>query len=105
MSLEIDARRRCDRLLALLAEAIEMEREVNARAIELDASPRSLLRPILEDALVRLAPLLNPAPSMPLLRWVSELTDLELQIDAAISQRGWRVLAPRSDAEPPGADT
>lgn len=82
-----------------------MEREVNARAIELDASPRSLLRPILEDALVRLQPLLNPAPSLPLLRWVSELTDLELQLDAAISQRGWRVLAPRIDTEPPGADT
>ena len=79
-----------------------MERSVNERASQMDASPRSLLRPILEDALLRLEPLLAPAPSLPMSRWLSELTDLELQLDAALSHRGWRVL--RRDIEPPHAD-
>jgi hypothetical protein len=97
MSTDIDARRRCERLLALLAEAMEMERATHERATQIDASPRSLLRPILEDALVRLEPLLRPNPTLPLNRWISEMTDLELQLDAAIAQRGWRVLAPDAD--------
>ncbi|RPH46457.1 MAG: hypothetical protein EHM87_02055 [Burkholderiales bacterium] len=104
MSTETDARRRCERLLALLAEAMEMERAVNERATQIDASPRSLLRPILEEALVRLEPLLRPEPTLPLNRWISEMTDLELQLDAAISQRGWRVLSPDGDAASARAD-
>jgi hypothetical protein len=102
MSTETDAQRRCERLLALLAEAMEMERAVNDRALQMDASPRSLLRPILEEALTRLEPLLRPSPSLPLNRWISEMTDLELQLDAALSHRGWRVLG--RDTAPPHAD-
>ena len=79
-----------------------MERAVNERALQMDASPRSLLRPILEEALMRLEPLLRPSPALPLNRWISEMTDLELQLDAALSQRGWRVLG--RDTEPPRAD-
>ena len=79
-----------------------MERAVNDRALQMDTSPRSLLRPLLEEALTRLEPLLGPSPSLPLNRWISEMTDLELQLDAALSHRGWRVLG--RDTEPPQAD-
>jgi hypothetical protein len=102
MSPETDAQRRCERLLALLAEAMAMEHAVNQRTLQMDASPRSLLRPILEEALTRLEPLLHPSPSVPLNRWISEMTDLELQLDAVLSHRGWRVLG--LDTEPPHAD-
>ncbi|MFM1987583.1 MAG: hypothetical protein RJA99_540 [Pseudomonadota bacterium] len=93
MTPETEARRRCERLLVLMAEAMEMERALDERTSHADAQPHSLLKPILEDALARLEPMLVPGPGHSLQHWMSELTDLELQLDAAISKRGWRVLA------------
>lgn len=102
MTPETEARRRCERLLALMAEAMEMERALGEGTSEADASPRSLVKPILEDALARLEPMLVPGPTHSLSRWMSELTDLELALDAALSKRGWRVLA--ADRFPPQGD-
>ncbi|MEI7447081.1 MAG: hypothetical protein WCK28_19490 [Burkholderiales bacterium] len=93
MTPETEARRRCERLLALMAEAMEMERALDEGTSHTDTSPRSLLKPILEEALARLEPMLVPGPGHSLQHWMTELTDLELQLDAAISQRGWRVLS------------
>ena len=93
MTLETEALTRCERLLALMAEAMEMERAFRSTAAAADATTRNLLRPILEDALARLEPLLAQPPQGSLQAWVRELVDLELELDAAISQRGWRALS------------
>ena len=97
MSAELEAHRRCERLLALMAEAMEMEHAVGQRTANADATPTSLLMPILQDALARLEPMLARAARGSLHHWMSELIDLELRLDAAISQRGWRVLGPDRD--------
>jgi hypothetical protein len=96
-----EALRRCERLLALIAEAMEMERAFAAHASGLDLSTRSLLRPILEEALARLEPLLAQPPTRSLREWVRELVDLELEVDAVLSRRGWRSLSVDPDAPPP----
>lgn len=104
MTPENEARQRCERLLALMAEAMEMERAIVDGTRQTDASPHSLLRPILEEALLRLEPLLAPDPAHSLQRWMSELTDLEAQLDAAIALRGGRRLAvSRAPAQPDAA--
>ena len=99
MSPENDAIRRCERLLALMAEAVEMERVVGERTAGADATTHGLLAPILHEALVRLEPMLRAESRRPIGQWISELTDLELQLDALMSRRGWRAWGPA--AEPP----
>jgi signal transduction histidine kinase len=96
-----EALRRCERLLALISEAMEMERAFASRETGLDMSTRSLLRPVLEDALMRLEPLLAQPPVRSLKDWVRELVDLELEVDAVLSRRGWRTIAPDADGPPP----
>lgn len=93
MVTETEALRRCQRLLELMAEAMRMERSVDAAARSADASPASLLRPTLERALQRLEALLSPASGGSMNDWLSELVDLELELDALIARRGWRVIA------------
>jgi hypothetical protein len=101
MSLQTEALRRCERLLALLAEAMEMERAFVERTAGVDASTRSLIKPILDDALLRLEPLLSERDGRRLPECVRELVDLELELDAALAKRGWRVLGSERDAPPP----
>ncbi len=98
MSLETEALHRCERLLALMSEAMEMERAFGERTAGVDASTRSLIKPILDEALVRLEPLLAPSAGRSLAECVRELVDLELELDAALSKRGWRVLGIDRDA-------
>lgn len=93
MTLEDEALLRCERLLALMSEAMEMERAFGAGTAGADASTRSLLMPILEDALSRLEPMMASPPRRSLKTWVRELVDLELELDAAIARRGWRTLS------------
>jgi hypothetical protein len=93
MVTETEALRRCQRLLELMAEAMRMEQSVDAAARAADASPSSLLRPTLERALKRLEALLSPASGASVNDWLSEMVDLELEIDALIARRGWRVIA------------
>jgi hypothetical protein len=101
MSLENEALRRCERLLALMSEAMDMERTFSAHATGIDASTRSVIRPILEQALARLEPLLSGRPARSLTECVRELIDLELELDAALAARGWRVLRAEHDDAPP----
>jgi hypothetical protein len=103
MSLETEAVRRCERLLVLLTRAMAMERALGERGAELDSSTRSVVRPILDDALARLEPLLAPRADRSLADCVRELVDLELELDAAFARRGWRVIDDGHDA-PPASD-
>jgi hypothetical protein len=91
MTLEDEALRRCERLFALMSASMEIERALGAGTVGPDATLRSMLRPILEGALARLEPMVSDVPQGSLQCWVRELIDLEL--DAAISQRGWRTLS------------
>ncbi len=100
MTLEDEALLRCERLLALMSEAMEMERAFGAGTVGADASTRSLLMPILKDALTRLEPMMSSPPRRSLKTWVRELIDLELELDAAISQRGWRTLSVGLESPP-----
>jgi hypothetical protein len=103
MSLQTEAVRRCERLLVLLTKAMTMERALGERGAELDASTRSVVKPILDDALARLEPLLAPRADRSLADCVRELVDLELELDAALAKRGWRVIGDEQDA-PPASD-
>jgi signal transduction histidine kinase len=100
MTLENEALQRCERLLALMSEAMEMERALGAGTVGTDATLRSVLRPILEDAIARLEPMMSGTPKRSLQAWVRELVDLELELDAAIAQRGWRTLSVGLEAPP-----
>ncbi|MCA3179396.1 MAG: hypothetical protein O9345_04080 [Burkholderiaceae bacterium] len=95
MSLETEALWRCERLLAMLSEAMTMEHALVARTVGADAATRSVIKPILDDALVHLEPLLTCRSHRTLAECVREFIDLELELDAAFVARGWRV--PRSD--------
>ena len=99
MSLENEALQRCERLLALMSEAIAMERASGEAASGADAHSRSLLRPLLEDALARLESLPMRSPPLSLQEWVRELVDLEFELDRLFARRGWRVIA--ADVGPP----
>lgn len=99
MSLENEALRRCERLLALMSEAMAMERASGDAAAHADADTRSLLRPLLEDALVRLEALPSCTTTRSLQDWVRELVDLELELDRVLARRGWRIIAADPDAE------
>ncbi|MFN9774794.1 MAG: hypothetical protein ACK54X_19510 [Burkholderiales bacterium] len=99
MSLENEALQRCERLLTLMSEAIAMERASGEAASGADAHSRSLLRPLLEDALARLESLPMHSPPLSLQEWVRELVDLEFELDRLFARRGWRVIA--TDAGPP----
>ena len=101
MSLENEALRRCERLLALMSEAMAMERASGEVAAHADAHTRSLLRPLLEDALVRLESLPTRTSTRSLQQWVRELVDLELELDRVLAKRGWRVIAADAQAAPP----
>jgi hypothetical protein len=100
MSLETEALRRCERLLALMSEAMEMERMSAHAAAAADAHTRSLVRPLLEEALARLEALQVRAPVRSLQVWVQELVDLEIELDSVLAQRGWRAIS-ASDSDPP----
>ena len=97
MVTESEALRRCQRLLELMAEAMRMEQSMDAAARAADASPASLLRPTLERALQRLEALLSPVSGGSVNDWLSEMVDLELELDALISRRGWRVITAGQD--------
>jgi hypothetical protein len=99
MSIENEALRRCERLLALMSEAMAMERASAEAASGADARTSSLLRPLLEDALARLESLPTRSPPLTLQEWVRELVDLEFELDRMLARRGWRVIS--VDAGPP----
>jgi hypothetical protein len=99
MSLENEALRRCERLLALMSEAMEMERTSGDAAAHADAHTRSLLRPLLEEALARLEGLQRCSSARSLQDWVRELIDLEIELDSVLARRGWRAIA--VDDDPP----
>ncbi len=92
MDSETEALRRCARLLALIEEAMRMEHAHSARLAGSDTSTTGLVRPILEQALVRLEPMLAGLAVDGLQPWLGELVDLEMALDTAIARRGWRAL-------------
>ena len=92
MSPENEALRRCERLLGLMDEAMRMERALQLQTAAADTSTHSLVKPIFEQALERLEPRVAPGRGGSVRDWIRELVDLELALDAALAQRGWRVL-------------
>lgn len=104
MSLENEALRRCERLLALMSEAMAMERASGDAAAHADVHTRSLLRPLLEDALARLESLPSRTSRGSLQAWIRELVDLELELHRILAGRGWRLIAADVDAGAPPLD-
>ncbi len=104
MSLENEALRRCERLLALMAEAMAMERASGDAATRADLHTRSLLRPLLEDALARLESLPSRTSRGSLQAWIRELVDLELELHRILAGRGWRLIGADADRGAPPLD-
>ena len=96
-----DVLKRCERLLTLMGEAMELERSLEVSAEMADVRTRSMLRPILEDAFARLETLRVMPTQRSLNAWVTELISLELELDKVFSQRGWPVQHADPDGAPP----
>jgi hypothetical protein len=93
MSLEDEALRRCERLLALMSEALAMERASGEAAAHADVHTRSLLQPLLEEALARLESLPSRPSRRSLQAWIRELVDLELELHRVLAGRGLPLIA------------